>query len=116
MALTAQVTIVAITLIAKTLLSHEKTWNELPDNVVGVINDEGFHRSRLNAVLITILQRPDLFLCIHQVLLYCEGEGVPIQGGDGQNVAGGTSLSGEKRLSETALRAFSKTMDLSQIC
>ena len=44
MALTAQVTIVAITLIAKTLLSHEKTWNELPDNVVGVINDEGFHR------------------------------------------------------------------------
>ena len=44
MALTAQVTIVAITLVAKTLLSHEKTWNELPDNVVGVINDEGFHR------------------------------------------------------------------------
>ena len=44
MALTAQVTIVAITLIAKTLFSHEKTWNELPDNVVGVINDEGFHR------------------------------------------------------------------------
>ena len=44
MALTAQVTIVAITLIAKTLFSYEKTWNELPDNVVGVINDEGFHR------------------------------------------------------------------------
>ena len=44
MALTAQVTIVAINKEAKTLLSHEKTWNELPDNVVGVINDEGFHR------------------------------------------------------------------------
>ena len=44
MALTAQVTIVAITLIAKTLFSYEKTWNELPDNVVGVINDDGFHR------------------------------------------------------------------------
>ena len=39
-----------------------------------------------------------------------------MQGGDGQSVAGGTSLSGEKRLSETALRAFSKTMDISQIC
>ena len=44
MALTAQVTIVAITLIARTLFSREKTWNELPDNVVGVINDKGFHR------------------------------------------------------------------------
>ena len=44
MALTAQVTIVAITLIARTLFLHEKTQNELPDNVVGVINDEGFHR------------------------------------------------------------------------
>ena len=44
MALTAQVTIVAITLIARTLFSREKTWNELPDNVVGVINDKGFQR------------------------------------------------------------------------
>ena len=44
MALTAQVTIVAITLIARTLFSREKTCNELPDNVVGVINDKGFHR------------------------------------------------------------------------
>ena len=52
MALTAQVNIVTKTLIAKTLALREKTWNELPDNVVGVINDEG--SQSFKAVLITI--------------------------------------------------------------
>jgi len=50
MALTAQVNIVTKTLMAKALALREKTWNELPDNVVGVINDEGSKsfKSRIN--------------------------------------------------------------------